>query len=51
MDFVDRTQFGCIGQPSIQTPEADKIAETAGRKAWVAFLAKYPNAGNRKFVS
>ena len=34
----------------IQTPEADRIAKEAGKKAWKTFLAKYPNAEKSKFV-
>jgi len=28
----------------IKTPEADKITETAGKKAWISFLAKIPRS-------
>ena len=34
----------------IQTPEADKIAKVAEKKAWKTFIAKYPNAEKSKFV-
>ena len=33
----------------IQTPEADRIAKVAEKKAWKTFLAKYPNADKSKF--
>ena len=33
----------------IQTPEADRIAKVAEKKAWKTFLAKYPNAEKSKF--
>ena len=35
----------------IQTPEADKIANVAEKKAWETFLAKYPKADKSKFES
>ena len=33
----------------IQTPEAEKIAKVAEKKAWKTFLAKYPSADKSKF--
>ena len=33
----------------IQTPEAEKIAKVAEKKAWKTFLAKYPNGDKSKF--
>ena len=34
-----------------QTPEAGRIAQAVQNKAWVPFLAKYPNADKSKFVA
>ena len=35
----------------LQSPEAKTIAEAARKKAWIAFLAKYPKADKTKFVA
>ena len=34
-----------------QTPEADRIDQTAKDKAWRSFLAKYSNADKSEFVA